>query len=99
MKRLVVISAMLLGALAAPAAASSNAPEFRRAPVTAHSYAREARRAISPAEAKRIAMRSVRGAREAVDIRRKGDVYVVRVILNNGQVRDIKVDANTGRIR
>ncbi len=92
---------MLLSAFAAPAAASSpvDVPEFRRAPVTAQLYVREARRAISPSEAKRIALRSVRGAREAVDIRRKGDFYVVRVILSNGQVRDIKVDANSGRVR
>ena len=99
MKRLVVISAMLLSAFAAPAAASSNAPEFRRAPVVAHSYVREARRAISPSEAKRIALRSVRDPKEALDIRRVGDVYIVRIVLKDGRRRDIKVDANTGRIR
>ena len=99
MKRLVVISTLLLGAFAAPSAASATAPIIERAPVAAPTYLREARRAVSPAEAKRIALRSVRGAREAVDIKRVGDVYVVRVILSDGAVRNIKVDVNTGRIR
>ena len=55
-------------------------------------------RQISPAEAKRIALRQVRGG-EVVDIRRSGDNYRVRVIARDGRVVDIVVDARTGRVR
>lgn len=53
---------------------------------------------ISPAEAKSIARRHVKGG-EAVDISRNGNTYRVRVIAKNGKVVDVFIDANTGRVK
>lgn len=53
---------------------------------------------ISPAEAKSIARRHVKGG-EVVDISRNGNTYRVRVIAKNGKVVDVFIDANTGRVK
>ena len=101
MTRTALITATLLVALAgAPAMAAApvvgpvKVEQAERAPALRYVQAKP----ISPAEAKRIALSRVRGG-EVVDIRRTGDVYRVRVIGRDGKVRDIKVDARTGRIR
>jgi uncharacterized membrane protein YkoI len=55
-------------------------------------------RQISASEAKRIALRRHPGGK-VVDIRRDGNVYVVRIdTRSNGRVVDVKVDASSGRI-
>jgi len=53
---------------------------------------------ISPAQAKSIALSRVKGG-QYVDLRRSGNVYIVRVRAPGGRVIDIKVDATTGRVR
>ena len=58
----------------------------------------QAQRSISPAEAKSIARRHVPGG-EVVDIKRRGDTYSVRVIAKSGEVIDVLIDANTGRVK
>jgi len=58
----------------------------------------EAQRAITPAEAKSIARKRVPGGK-VVDIKRRGDTYSVRVIKKSGQVVDVLIDANTGRVK
>ena len=58
----------------------------------------QAQRSISPAEAKSIARRYVPGG-EVVDIKRRGDTYSVRVIAKSGEVIDVLIDANTGRVK
>jgi len=58
----------------------------------------EAQRSITPAEAKSIARKKVPGGK-VVDIKRRGDTYSVRVIKKSGQVVDVLIDANTGRVK
>ena len=58
----------------------------------------EAQRSITPAEAKSIARKNVPGGK-VVDIKRRGDTYSVRVIKKSGQVVDVLIDANTGRVK
>ena len=107
MKRLALTCAALLCAAAGPALAAPqwsvgepgvlHAERLHAAPhAAATRYAQS--RGISPAEAKRIALSATRGG-EVVDIRRRGDVYHVRVIRRDGVRVDIKVDARTGRVR
>ena len=61
-------------------------------------YSLLAQNKISPAEAKSIARRRVKGG-EVVDISRNGNTYRVRVIAKNGKVVDVFIDANTGRVK
>lgn len=97
MKRLALTLAALVSAAAGPAfAAPSWGAERETVRQTYVQYAQA--RGISPAEAKRIALSRTRGG-EVVDIRRRGDVYVVRIIRRDGRRVDIKVDARTGRTR
>jgi len=57
-----------------------------------------AQRNISASEAKRIALRRHPGGK-VLDIRREGNVYVVRVdTRSGGRVVDVLVDASSGRI-
>jgi len=101
------IAALLLGA-AAPAMADGplrlghdkagvvatiNAPTARKMPTL-----RYAQNAISPAQAKSIALGRVPGG-EVVDINRRGDTYRVRVIARDGKVVDVYIDANSGRVK
>lgn len=56
-----------------------------------------AQSAISASKAKSIARRAVPGG-EVVDISRKGNRYIVRMIRKDGRVVDIVIDARTGRV-
>ena len=98
MKRIMLISAVVLGSLAAAPAMA--APQWSGQPgeVAAQRYERHAQRQISASDAKRIALSRVPGG-EVVDIRRSGDAFRVRVIARDGRVVDIVVDAKTGRVR
>lgn len=58
----------------------------------------EAQRSITPAEAKSIAQKKYPGG-EVVDIKRRGDTYSVRVIKKSGEIVDVLIDANTGRVK
>lgn len=53
---------------------------------------------ISAGQAKSIARKKHKDAK-FVDISRKGDVYVVRLIKKDGRVVDVFVDAMTGRVK
>lgn len=53
---------------------------------------------ISAGQAKSIARKRHKGAK-FVDISRKGNVYVVRLIKKDGHVIDVFVDAMTGRVK
>lgn len=59
---------------------------------------KEAQRSISASEAKSIALKRVQGG-EFVEIRREGNLYRVRVIATDGQVVDVYIDVNTGRVK
>jgi len=59
---------------------------------------RLAQKKISASKAKKIARGRVKGG-EVVDISLKGSTYKVRVIAKNGNVVDVLIDANTGRVR
>lgn len=61
------------------------------------SSAQYVQNSISPAQAKSIAQARVKGGR-AVDIKRKGNQYRVRVMAPNKKVVDVYIDANTGRV-
>ena len=86
------VSVTAMSASAATALPSDTAPSLDTRVVL------EAQRAISPAEAKSIARRYVPGG-EVVDIKRRGDTYSVRVIAKSGEVIDVLIDANTGRVK
>jgi uncharacterized membrane protein YkoI len=59
---------------------------------------KQVQRSITPAEAKTIARRYVPDGR-VVDIKRRGDTYIVRVLKKSNKVVDVKIDANTGRVK
>jgi uncharacterized membrane protein YkoI len=60
-------------------------------------FVMQAQSSISPAQAKSIAQSRVKGG-QAVDIKRSGDTYRVRVIAPNNKIVDVYIDANTGRV-
>jgi len=62
------------------------------------SVVKEAQRSITPAEAKSIVQEKYPEG-EVVDIKRRGDTYIVRVIKKSGKVVDVLIDANTGRVK
>ncbi len=57
-----------------------------------------AQRQISASQAKSIAMSRVPGG-QYIDLRKSGNTYVVRIRDRNGRVRDIRIDATTGRVK
>ena len=66
--------------------------------VPVNAYPLFVQNSISPAQAKAIARKRVKGG-EVVDIARNGATYRVRVIAKNGKVVDVFIDANTGRVK
>lgn len=57
-----------------------------------------AQSSVTPAEAKAIARKRVRGG-EFLDLKRRGDTYFVKFIDKSGKVVYVKIDANTGRVK
>ena len=109
-KKLALICALgALGfAMPAQAHAQKNVPsaafehELRstvsRLAIIDSNYIKLAASKISPSKAKSIARKHVGGG-EVVDISQTGDTYRVRVIAKDGQVVDVIIDANTGRVK
>ena len=84
-----ILTAILAAALSVGAGASAFA-----APQSYHQYAQNS---ISESQAKKIAQSRVRGG-QAVDIKRIGNIYRVRVLGPNNKVVDVFIDVNTGRV-
>lgn len=100
---------LLLGATTMPAVAKPGKwkvhPNQNRAynvqqtyTVLTNAYPLFAQNSISPAQAKAIARKHVKGG-EAVDVTRKGETYRVRVIVKGGKVVDVFIDAKSGRVK
>lgn len=79
-----------------PAYQQSYAP--RMVPQNLNAVPLWAQTKISAGQAKSIARRQHKDAK-FVDISRRGNVYVVRLIKKDGRVVDVFVDATTGRVR
>jgi len=90
-----ILSAILAGTLSL-SAVSVQAQAW--GPSWGEEVVQYAQRSITAAEAKAIARRAVPGG-QVVDISRRGDTYRVRVIAKSGKVRDVLIDANTGRVK
>jgi len=95
-----ILTAVMACALSVTAMSASalSAPTLDRAQSADIRVVLEAQRSITPAEAKSIARKHVPGG-EVVDIKRRGDTYSVRVIAKSGEVIDVLIDANTGRVK
>ena len=61
-------------------------------------FTQVAQRQISASQAKSIAMSRVPGG-QYIDLRKSGNTYIVRIRDRNGRVRDIRIDATTGRVK
>lgn len=61
-------------------------------------FIKVAQRQISASQAKSIAMSRVPGG-QYIDLRKSGNTYIVRIRDRNGRVRDIRIDATTGRVK
>ena len=88
-----ILSAFIASILSFSAVSADARPQHY-----ASSVVKEAQRSISAAEAKSIARRHVPGGK-VVDIKRRGNNYIVRVHKKSGKLVDVKIDANTGRVK
>ncbi len=88
-----IFSAVIASILSFSAVSAEARPQYHNSSVV-----KKAQRSISAAEAKSIARKHVPGGK-VVDIKRRGDAYIVRVHKKSGKVVDVKIDANTGRVK
>lgn len=88
-----ILSAVIASVLSLSAVSADARPQHYNGSVV-----KEAQRSISAAEAKSIARKHVPGGK-VIDLKRRGDTYIVRVHKKSGEVVDVKIDANTGRVK